>query len=200
VRKPPPDCLTLLTLAGRRKPYLDLHNSRTIWSSGFRNRRGWLGVGPLVPHCPLLAGMHKRIRGISPTRAIGDRNPGKYFLLAQSFLNRELLKESGFGCRFKFGKGLSCSHRVRALGSHRHLHVWCQIFFTGPKISQAAVLPRRGIGKLRCPPHETRRLSSSCLLHRLQLPSCRICGFQDCDSETRFFDSESPSKTNPQGF
>ena len=29
----------------------------------------------------------------------------------------------------------------RVLGSHRHTHVWCQIFFTGPKISQAAVLP-----------------------------------------------------------
>jgi hypothetical protein len=49
-------------------------------------------------------------------------------------------------------------------------------------------------------PHETRRFCSTCLLHRLQFPSCRICRFQDCHSETRFFDSEPPSKTNPQGF
>ena len=48
-------------------------------------------------------------------------------------------------------------------------------------------------------PHETRTFCSTCLLHRLQIPSCLICRFQDCHSATRFFDSEPPSKTNPQG-
>ena len=48
-------------------------------------------------------------------------------------------------------------------------------------------------------PHEARRFCSTCLLHRSQFPSCRICRFQDCHSETRFFDSAPPSKTNPPG-
>ena len=68
-------------------------------------------MGPLVPQCLLLAGMHKRMSGISPSRAIGGRIPGEHFLLVQLFFNPELLNESGFGCRFKFGGGLSCGYR-----------------------------------------------------------------------------------------
>ena len=48
-------------------------------------------------------------------------------------------------------------------------------------------------------PHEARRFCSTCLLHRLQFPSCLIFRFQDCHSETRFFGSAPPSKTNPPG-
>jgi hypothetical protein len=34
---------------------------------------------------------------------------------------------------------LSRGHRARAMGSYRRKHVWGQIFFTGPMISQAAI-------------------------------------------------------------